>query len=92
MMGIAVVRAEMISNAGAGYSLVGVGVFDGAGRSDLLFDNASGQFAIWSMSGDSFSGGAMLGSPCAGWVYKGIGNFNVRGDSDILFENAQHRL
>ena len=65
-----------------------VGDFDGDGKSDILFENAAGAYATWTLNGATITGGATLGAPGAGFVFKGIGDFNGDGTSDVLFENA----
>jgi hypothetical protein len=58
-----------------------------AGNSDLLFQNASGTYAVWETNGAAVIGGGNVGSPGTGWTFEDAGFFS--GDtSDILFENT----
>jgi hypothetical protein len=41
--------------------------FDGDGYSDILWQNTSGEVAIWEMNGTSVIGGASLGNPGSSW-------------------------
>ena len=64
------------------------GDFDGDGKADILWQNDSGQAAIWLMNGTSLLGGGAAGSnPGASWHVKGAGDFNGDGKADILFQN-----
>ena len=63
--------------------------FTGAGLSDILFQNASGQAAIWEMNGGKIAGGGTVGpNPGPSWKAIGTGDFTGAGLSDILFQNA----
>jgi hypothetical protein len=77
---------------GSGWKAIGSGNFTGAagaGNSDILFQNAAGQVAIWEMNGANVIGGGTVGlDPGPGWKAIGTGDFTGAGDSDILFQNA----
>jgi glucose/arabinose dehydrogenase len=63
--------------------------FNGDGHSDLLWQNADGTPAIWSLNGASLSLGANAGfNPGAAWHEIGAGDFNGDGRSDILWQNT----
>jgi hypothetical protein len=73
----------------AGWKVVGIGDFNGDGKSDLVFQNqTSGQIAIWFMNGYLYSGGVLLPvTPLAGWNVVGTGDFNSDGFTDLVFQN-----
>jgi hypothetical protein len=55
--------------------------------SDILFQNASGQVANWTLSGGKFSTYNNLGN-ASGYTVAGTGDFNKDGTADILFQDA----
>jgi len=73
----------------SGWKVVGVGDFNGDGKSDLVFQNqTSNQLALWFMNGSSYQGGLILPSkPSAGWTVVGVGEFNGDGFADLVFQN-----
>jgi ELWxxDGT repeat protein len=54
------------------------GDFDGDGKSDLLWQNSSGEVAVWELNGTSVLSGASLGNPGTGWHVKATGRFQRR--------------
>ena len=78
-------------NPGPNWKVVGTGDFDDDGHSDILWQNADGQAAIWEMNGTKqIAGGSQLVGPNPGpnWKVVGTGDFNDDGHSDILWQNA----
>ncbi|MCW3095816.1 MAG: hypothetical protein JWL77_1434 [Chthonomonadaceae bacterium] len=77
----------------AGWKVVGVGDFNGDGKSDLVFQNqTTNQVAIWFMNGAAFQGGVLMPfTPPAGWKAVGAGDFNGDGFSDLAFQNQSTR-
>jgi hypothetical protein len=58
-------------------------------NADILWQNVSGQAAIWDMNGTNVVGGGSAGSnPGPGWSAVGTGDFNADGSSDILWQNT----
>ena len=63
--------------------------FNGDGYSDILWQNTSGQPAIWEMNGTKVIDEANVGAnPGASWKIIGTGDFNGDGHSDILWQNT----
>lgn len=73
----------------SGWKVVGVGDFNGDGKSDLVFQNqTSGWIAIWFMDGAFRRDGVLLPyAPVAGWSVAGAGDFNKDGFFDLVFQN-----
>ena len=67
---------------------MGAGDFNGAGKSSLLFENASGVYATWDLSGNTIVGGGTVGNPGANWQFEGIADLNGNHQSSILFLNT----
>jgi hypothetical protein len=73
----------------AGWKVVGVGDFNGDGKSDIVFQNqTTGQIAFWFMNGAVYQTGISLNDyPLAGWKVAGVGDFNKDGFPDLVFQN-----
>jgi hypothetical protein len=76
------------------WSIAAISDFTADGRADLLWRNASGALALWTMNGSTIvsnsaliSGGAVI-SPDASWSIAGAGDFNADGMSDLLWRNT----
>jgi hypothetical protein len=76
-------------NAVSGWDVVGVGDFNGDGKSDLVFQNRStGQVAIWLLSGARYQAGVLLPFvPAAGWKLAATGDIDGDGSADLIFQN-----
>jgi hypothetical protein len=62
--------------------------FDGDGKADILWQNDSGQAAVWLMDGTNLAGSGLAGSnPGPTWHVKGAGDFDGDGKADILWQN-----
>jgi ELWxxDGT repeat protein len=61
--------------------------FNGDGKSDLLWQNSSGEVVIWVLNGTSLHAAGSLGNPGASWHVKATGDFNGDGFSGILWQN-----
>ena len=64
--------------------------FNGAGHSDILWQNTNGQAAIWEMNGTNVIADPLVGAnPGPSWQAIGTGDFNDDGYSDILWQNTR---
>jgi hypothetical protein len=72
-----------------GWKVVGVGDFNGDGKSDLVLQNqTTNQVALWFMNGANYAGGVLMPfTPPTGWTVAGVGDFNTDGFPDIAFQN-----
>ena len=79
------------ANPGPSWTEIGTGDFNNDGHSDILWQNANGQAALWEMNGtNQIAGGSALVGPNPGpsWKVVGTGDFNGDGHSDILWQNT----
>ena len=61
--------------------------------SGILWQNTSGQLAIWEMNGNTRIGGGLAGpNPGPSWKAIGTGDFNDDGHSDILWQNTSGQV
>jgi len=74
--------------SGAAWHVIGSGDFDGDGKSDILWQNNSGQAAVWLMDGTSLKFRCQC-RPQSGpdWHAIGTGDFDGDGKADILWQN-----
>jgi hypothetical protein len=52
-----------LGNPGPNWRVMGSGNYNGPARNDILFQNSSGEVAVWEMSGAGIIGGGSLGNP-----------------------------
>ena len=74
-------------NPGPSWHAKASGDFNGDGNPDILWQNDSGEAAIWTLSGATRIGGGSVGNPGPSWHVIGVGDFNRDGLSDILWQN-----
>src|SRR5260221_3611590 len=80
--------ANDVTTAGTTWQVEGAGDFNGDGKSDIIWQNDSGQAAMWLMNGTTVSVADAIG-PNMGtsWHIEGTGDFNGDGKADILWQN-----
>ncbi|HWO85196.1 MAG TPA: VCBS repeat-containing protein, partial [Stellaceae bacterium] len=61
-------------------------------HSDILWQNDSGEVAIWELNGTSVIASASVGNPGPSWHAVATGDFNGDGISDILFQNSNGEI
>jgi hypothetical protein len=81
--------AAPLPGAAPGWTLAGVGDFDGNGTADLLWSNTADdtQYWIYLMNGSSVIGGGSV-RVAAGYRPTFVADFDGDGKDDILWENA----
>ena len=76
------------TNPGPTWHVMALGDFDNDGKSDILWQNNSGQVAVWLMNGSSITGSGVLHeNPGPTWHVKGAADFDGDGKADILWQN-----
>jgi len=77
-----------LSIVGGSYYALAHNDFGGDGKSDILWQNDSGQAAIWTMNGLTQLDGSLVGgNPGPAWHVVGSGDFFGNGVTDILWQN-----
>ena len=74
----------------ADWQIAGIGDFGGDGNADILWQNTSGQLALWQMDGANLiNGGAVAGGAAvsADWHIAAVQDFNGDVKNDILWRN-----
>ena len=66
--------------------------FSGDGRSDMLFQDATGALWTWQVDDTAITGGGDIGSPGPGWTYLTSADFAGDGRSDALWLSSGGQL
>src|ERR1700723_2265251 len=100
MNGATIAAAQALTYQGnpvdlpSGWSVAGIGDFNGDGMTDILLRNTNGTFVDWTMNGSAITAAQVLtyqGNPVAlpsSWSVAGVGDFNGDGMADILLSNT----
>jgi hypothetical protein len=88
--GTCIVTMNLVRNVTATFDQKAGGDFNGDGKADILWRNAStGENLIWYMNGVTRTGGAYLTTLAdLNWAIVGTGDFTGDGKADILWRNA----
>jgi FG-GAP-like repeat len=62
--------------------------FNGDGKSDILWRDASGNIAMWLMNGGTISSSTLVGNLPTAWSIVGQRDFNGDGKADILWRDT----
>jgi hypothetical protein len=83
------VRAQFLTTTAFDYDSAGIGDLNGDGRVDVLFQNDTGDVAVWQTNGNgAVSAITDLGQRPAGYLIDGTGNFNSTPGDDILLRSS----
>ena len=77
------------------WKIAGIADFNGDGRDDILWRNASGQLSEWTgtASGGLFDNGGVVNQIVSNdWKIAGTGDFNGDGRGDVLWRNDNGQL
>ena len=67
MNGTTVIGGASLGNPGPSWHAKGTGDFNGDGRADILWQNDSGEAAIWEMNGTNILAAATIANPGPTW-------------------------
>jgi hypothetical protein len=79
-----------VANVPSQWSIRGTGDFNGDGSSDILWQDTSGNVAIWEMNGIAVlnPNSSFVGTVPGQWSIAETGDFDGDGKSDILWRDA----
>lgn len=84
-------RANDVSSISAPHPALPIPItradFNSDGKSDIVWQHAAGNRAIWLMNGTTFGSSVSLGVVDNSWEIKGTADFNDDGKPDILWQN-----
>ncbi|HEX4332104.1 MAG TPA: FG-GAP-like repeat-containing protein [Usitatibacter sp.] len=66
--------------------------FDATGKTDLLWGNTDGRFAIWLMNGVSSTATQEIIGASSGWSVVHVADFNGDGKSDLVWQHTDGRM
>jgi FG-GAP-like repeat len=85
------VSTSFVANVSGSWSIVGTGDFNGDGSSDILWQDTSGNVAIWEMNGTTILNQAtsfVANVPGGTWSIVGSGDYNGGGKSHIGWRDS----
>jgi VCBS repeat protein len=76
------------------WSILGTGDFNADGMGDILWQDMSGNVAIWEMNGTTVlnANSSFVAKVPSQWSIKGTGDFNGDGKADILWQDTSHNV
>jgi FG-GAP-like repeat/FG-GAP repeat len=84
-----VVNNNVVNTLGSDWKIAGTGDFNGDGKDDILWRNAStGSAYVYLMNGLSISNQGEVRQVSSDWSIEGVDDFNDDGKSDILWRNV----
>ncbi len=88
MSGGQVAGAFDVGNPGLGWHAVATGDLGGTGKSDILFQNDSGEVLVWVMDDPNIISSGSLGNLGSTLQLVATGDFNGDGLADLLFQDS----
>ena len=88
MNGTTVIANAVIGNPGPTWHAVATGDLAGTGKSDILFQNDSGEIFIWVMDGPNIISSGSLGNLGPTLHLVATGDFTGSGLADLLFQDS----
>jgi hypothetical protein len=79
---------EFVGKVPDGYTLTRLGDFDGDGKADLLFQDASNNLVLWRMNGSTIAGTTTYRSPDPNWTLYSVGDLNGDAKMDIVWKKT----
>jgi hypothetical protein len=77
-----------LAGASNGWSIAGVGNFDGDADSDVLWRHTGGAVVTWELESGDFLTAHSIASAGTNWQIAGTGDFDRDNDSDILWRHT----
>ena len=88
MDGTSHISSAYLPSLPANWSVATTADLNGDGKPDIVLENvASGQRAVWLMSGVTRTSSVYLPAAPASWKIVGRGDFNGDGKTDLVFQN-----
>jgi RPA family protein len=87
--------ANAYNSVSTDWQIVGIGDFNGDGRSDILWRNTDGRITDWlgnANGGFTPNAANFLDNVSTDWKVVAIGDFNGDGHSDIMWRNVDGRI
>jgi hypothetical protein len=79
----------LIQDPGSIWKIKAAADFNGDGKADILWQNDSGEAAIWLVNDNLITGDSIKPNPGPDWRVKGAADTNGDGKADILWQHRQ---